>query len=411
MFSRRTLIAAVALGVLIVVTTFILEISLQLAAWTFPQVGMILLPSSYASNIEQNIPDDNLIVRGNPQFPDHDKNGFRNRIIPTKADIVTIGDSHTYGQTVEYEDAWPRVLASLTSCRVYNMAVSAGGPLQYAILAEEAIRFAPRFILVGIYFGNDFSDNWDMYLRHPNKYPIPESLLQPAIEAERKAPLSEKIEDFFRGQVEEAMGQVGDANSAWSLRFFLSQHSALWGFGRAIKNSLAPRPPSVLNTEFKPAISALTQRQLEYASIFEGTSWKTIFTSRYREAAENDDDPRIRVGYWLTEWAVSRINDLAKKSGIRSFFVLLPTKESVFASKVRDMSEHNYLEKLTREENLYRNRLIQFMEEMSIDFVDMRPVLEKSVAQPYFENADGHPNPVGHRIIATRLLKEISKCQ
>ena len=211
------------------------------------------------------------------------------------------------------------------------------------------------------------------------------------------------------------MGQIDDANSApsWSrsIRHFLHQHSALWGFGGAIKNRLLGKLPTVLDIEFEDAVSALTSKQLQYASIFEGSSWKTIFTSRYREAVEDDDDPRIRVGYWLTQWAVGRINDLTEQRGIRSIFVLLPTKESVFASQVRSTGEHSYFEKLTEEENLHRGRLIQFMEQMNISFVDVRPVLETSIPQPYFANADGHPNSVGHNVIAARLSNEISKCE
>jgi hypothetical protein len=189
--QRNIILTTAALVVLVVITTVVLEMTLQAAAWTFPQIGMILFTSD-TWNIEQEIPDDNLISRGNPRFPGHDKNGFRNAVISNKIEIVTIGDSQTYGTSVEFEDAWPRVLGRLTSCEVYNMSLGGYGPLQYAILADEAIRFEPRFILVGIYFGNDFYDNWQMYRRHPNKYPIPESLLQPAIEAERKAPLSKK---------------------------------------------------------------------------------------------------------------------------------------------------------------------------------------------------------------------------
>jgi len=38
--------------------------------------------------------------RGNPKFWEHDGNGFRNVAIPTQADVVAIGTSHTYGATV-----------------------------------------------------------------------------------------------------------------------------------------------------------------------------------------------------------------------------------------------------------------------------------------------------------------------
>src|SRR5262245_13635308 len=40
--------------------------------------------------------------------------GFRNRSVPEAADIVAIGDSHTYGNTATMEDSWPYVLGRLT---------------------------------------------------------------------------------------------------------------------------------------------------------------------------------------------------------------------------------------------------------------------------------------------------------
>src|SRR5881296_449998 len=36
--------------------------------------------------------------------------GFRNPAVPETADIVAIGDSHTYGNTATMNDSWPSVL-------------------------------------------------------------------------------------------------------------------------------------------------------------------------------------------------------------------------------------------------------------------------------------------------------------
>src|SRR4030095_9459945 len=47
--------------------------------------------------------------------------GFRNRTVPDTADIVAIGDSHTYGNTATMDDSWPYVLGRLSGQKVYNM--------------------------------------------------------------------------------------------------------------------------------------------------------------------------------------------------------------------------------------------------------------------------------------------------
>ena len=418
---RHFMLASSAASILIVFTVIILEIALHLAADAFPQVAVILNPSVFdGTYVEPGLLDPELISRGNPRYPEHDANGFRNRAIPDSADIVTIGDSQTYGSGVAFDQAWPRVLEKLSSCRIYNMAFGGYGPLQYSVLAREAVRFKPRLIFVAIYFGNDFYNNWEMYLRSPKKYPVPENLLEPALELERSMPLSRDVEDFFR------MGQADPTESSTesptegsrslrhflgSMRHFLSRNSTLWGFGRAIKNRFFATPETVLSNEFEIAIRALKPKQLDYASVFRGTDWRTILTSRYREAVQNSDDPRIRVGYWLTEWAIQDINKFAKQIGIASTFVLLPTKESVFAPKIPDAKGHRFFEKLIAEENLHRQRLIQYMQKANINYIDMARALRSNAQQPYFANADGHPNAIGNKVIAANLVEHTGVCK
>jgi len=414
---RRYILAVSAILISTVLTVTVSEILLHVAARMFPQVEAVLCnpqncdrshlePPKSRSELRE-LPDAELGMRGNPNFPEHDANGFRNAVIPDRADVVAIGDSQTYGFSVAPDQAWPRVLEKLTSCRVYSMAVGGYGPLQYAVLAQRALRFKPRLMLIGIYFGNDFYDNWKMFLRNPNKYPVPKKLLNSALESEQHNPLARDVEDFFR-----MAGTISpvDAHRAWSPRIFLAQNSSLWGFARAVKDQLFP-PQTVLSHEFWTAVTALTPKQLENASIFNGTDWRTILTSRYREAVENIDDPRIKVGVWLTQWAMENIVELANQQDIAVIFILLPTKESVFVDKVNDANGHKYLKKLTTEEDWIRQSLIQYMEKNTFVYINMAPSLRAMVQQPYFENADGHPNVFGQEKIARKLLEPVGICK
>ena len=380
----------------------------------FPQVEAVLCPPQYCGRSlsePYSLPDDELGIRGNPKFPEHDVNGFRNVVIPETADVVAIGDSHTYGTTVAADQSWPRMLETLSSCRVYSMALGGYGPLQYEVLARRAVRYKPRFMLVGIYFGNDFYDNWEMYLRSPSRYPVPKELLNSALEREQHNPLSLEVEDFYGIGPTDAERQTdAEKERAWSLRYFLAQNSSLWGLARAVKNKLFP-PRTVLSDEFETAVAALTPKQLEYASIFDGTDWRTILTSRYREVAENIDDPRIKVGIWLTRWAVQSIDHLAKENDMAATFILLPTKESVFVDKVKVAGDHNFYKKLTAEEDQIRRDLIQYMEQNKFVYIDMAPALRSMVQQPYNVNVDGHPNAAGQKAIATKVLEYVGLCK
>src|SRR5437667_5453104 len=60
-----------------------------------------------------------------------DKWGFRNRQVPESADIVAVGDSHTYGNMARMVESWPYVLGRLTGRQVYNMGLGGYGPIQY----------------------------------------------------------------------------------------------------------------------------------------------------------------------------------------------------------------------------------------------------------------------------------------
>ena len=90
----------------------------------------------------------------------HDVLGFRNRAVPSAADVVTIGDSQTYGLNVQLEDAWPvQMGAQLRGAAVYNMSIGGWGAVQYLDMFLNALAFRPRVIVVAFYSGNDALDS------------------------------------------------------------------------------------------------------------------------------------------------------------------------------------------------------------------------------------------------------------
>lgn len=91
-------------------------------------------------------------------FGPHDLLGFRNLNIPVVTDIVTIGDSQTYGNNVSLKYNWPSRLAdelSESKASVYNMATGGWGAVQYLNMAQYATAFQPRAVVVAFYSGND----------------------------------------------------------------------------------------------------------------------------------------------------------------------------------------------------------------------------------------------------------------
>jgi len=87
--------------------------------------------------------------------------GFRNRAVPIVADVVAIGDSQTVGRNATVDWSWPSLLATQLPLKrplVYNMASGGWGPVQYLYMAEKALAFRPRVLVVAFYTGNDAFD-------------------------------------------------------------------------------------------------------------------------------------------------------------------------------------------------------------------------------------------------------------
>ena len=107
------------------------------------------------------VPDPFTKVRPRPLHPawsncgPHDLLGFRGLGLPARVDIVTIGDSQTYGWGVPLAENWPSLLGAATGRDVYNMALGGWGGAQYRYMAAKAVRLAPKQLVVGLYMGND----------------------------------------------------------------------------------------------------------------------------------------------------------------------------------------------------------------------------------------------------------------
>ena len=92
----------------------------------------------------------------------HDAWGFRNREVPSAADIVCIGDSMTYGVAARARDSWPAELGRILGEKTYNMALNGYGPIQYLYLMRtQAVELHPKIVIVGLYLGNDLVDAYN----------------------------------------------------------------------------------------------------------------------------------------------------------------------------------------------------------------------------------------------------------
>ncbi len=107
--------------------------------------------------------DEYLVHRIAPGSGGHDEWGFRNYQRPAGVDIVAIGDSQTYGISVSSNQSWPAQLVTISGKTTYNMALGGYGALQYLhLLQTRALELKPETVIVGLYFGNDFLDAYNL---------------------------------------------------------------------------------------------------------------------------------------------------------------------------------------------------------------------------------------------------------
>lgn len=126
-------------------------------------------------------------VRARPFFPafknlgPNDILGFRNTVVPTVADIVTIGDSMTYGNNAVMDQNWPSIMQrSLRrdDINIYNISTGGWAAVQYLDMFTNAVAFKPRVVVVAFYTGNDPMESFVMVYGNEHWHDlIPDSTL------------------------------------------------------------------------------------------------------------------------------------------------------------------------------------------------------------------------------------------
>lgn len=314
--------------------------------------------------------------------------GFRNKKVPVEADIVAIGDSHTYGNTATMVDSWPYALGRLTGLRVYNMALGGYGPNQYFYLLPKALKLKPHLVICGLYMGDDFEnaflityglDHW-AYLRE-----LPDKNVDPDI-----WPTEPRSGWFKTTRVWLARHSV-----AYQLLF----HGPLAGL---IHGDYQVRHASELYPGSATTLSVPEKNILE-AFLPVGIFHRI-----------NQGSPAVREGMRITFRLLKEMNEVSRQNGADFLVVVIPTKESVFSTYIERNSQlplYNVLNDVIVNERLARKNLFDFLNDASIHYVDALPSLQGSVEQQLYARtaADIHPNKNGYRVIAEAVAEVLKR--
>lgn len=347
-------------AVLLFITIVLMEIALR-AFTPFP------IHSPKANRIH----DDKLVYRISPDMGDIDENGFRNPGTFETVDMVTIGDSHTFGFNVSSENSWPRQLATMSNMTVYNFGVAGYGSLQYHYLIDEAIKLKPKHIILGLFPANDLYDACKLIdtLPYWNQWAREHHYDTDACVGSRKSgtqvgtsgPLEFLVENTATGSL---------VAYVWKLA---SERLNLGIEGEAV----------FISHESSPTI--ITHKRIDNHN-------------RYMDLERN----AISLGLDIFE---TFIKDAKVKSDLNDIvlsILIIPSKERVYYGYLTQQGYQlpdNY-HQLVDNENGLIDRFSLMFDELGINYVDAMPYVLReldSTKHVYPNTGDGHPLAPGYK--------------
>jgi lysophospholipase L1-like esterase len=312
-----------------------------------PYIGHLHLPAALASS--------KTARPGLEQRAEHDPWGFRNHWPwPQQADILAVGDSFTYGQMVDDEQAWTTILAQrFPHSQVMNLGLIGGAPQQYLRIYETfGVNLAPKVLLVGIFLENDLwgAGEFGRWWKAGAKQAFPEF--------GSKGPTS-GIRDWFIRKMK------GLYFSALLQDFRESYREGRLLSGRTMKLSTGGQ------IQLVPSL-------LTYMATF----------AQYG-----------RPEFMLILETIEQINALAQKNHTECLILFFPSKEEVYlpllGEKAADLSEP----------------FIPELKRRGIPYLNLGPFFHQQATagkQLFFE-VDGHPNILGYTLIAETIFEHLKE--
>ena len=346
------------------------------------------------------VPDPKLGHRLAPHTLGHDDRGFRNAGAVTVADVIAIGDSQTWGVNVGREEAWPSVLERVTGVHVYSMSLGGWGPLQYEVLAKDAVALRPRALIVGIYLGNDIFDACNQ-VYGTDAFP---QYRQPG--ADFSADLSalnarlKSTNDSTR--VEQAQAKFQELQGLAKFWRRLGDRSLIVQI--LMTRGWLPDIPSA-DALYEEADKAWAREHPAVASVYQRGQISTVMTYGYRGTAVDLSNACIRDGVRISREVLTHLKRWSEESHMKIGVLLIPTKESVYGladETLRPQMTEAYAE-MVKNEAAIKEDLLQQCGLIQLPCRDLVHRLIKAAHDEerlYKADSDGHPVANGYRHIA-----------
>lgn len=342
-----------------------------------------------------------------------DKNGFRNRIVPEVADIVTIGDSFTEGTDVDDNDIWPKLVANKSGKSLYNIGVSGTDPLDYFMTFERfGVAKKPKTVICMIYEGNDFRADGRPEDRMRNKKEGTLSFSQQIRALKKSSPListmRSKMEEWFETK------QIAQKQSTAQTTSKAKENATETKANAATGSNATPN-------DFSNWLPVAVPGEKSERYYFFAPKRMMSFYYDKNEFEKSDLWGNVRL-------PLDKIVKITKDSKINLVIVYAPTKAKVILPLIADTTsaeQLHYYASLKQEveepevfkKNFFKNInsintvVKEYCEGSKVGFIDLTEPLRSHAQkgdQVYF-TYDQHWSPIGHKVVATTIsnyLKE-----
>jgi hypothetical protein len=347
---------------------------------------LVLNPADFLS--VTTVRDDVLGIRLAPGTTGFDEWGFRNPRVPGTAEIVAIGDSHTYGNNATMSESWPYVVSRVTGKSVYNLALGGYGPNQYfQLMQTRALKLRPRWVVCGLYLGDDFENAFLM--SYGTAY-------WAGLRSEHRTAVDA---DIWR-TTDESCATSPSCSISWHrrVRIWLSRHSVIYQL--VVHGPILGRLKGTVQIRHAERRADDRTTSLTLADVGIEEAFRPV---GIRDRLDQRS-AAVREGMRITFELLGMMAKTCREHDCRLLVALIPTKETVFAEyMVREPRLHlrDVVLDLIDQEAHAKARLIEFLDHAGIAYVDALPALRQKVADGLYTRSDGdmHPNKNGYRII------------
>jgi hypothetical protein len=142
----------------------------------------------------------------------------------------------------------------------------------------------------------------------------------------------------------------------------------------------------------------------------QGGAVTSVLTPGARRAVVDLSNARIREGLRLSLEAIRQLHNEASGNGVRVVVLMIPTKEHVFAPWVGTGSDggSDVVHQQVDDERRIWGEFTAQCDDLGLECISALGGLRRAVqdgSNPYFSDWDGHPNKLGHRVIASAVAE------